>query len=78
MNKKLIYIFIVVIAVIAVGLWLWLNPPAANAPVGGTPQGPQGNVVTESDTTSVINQDLNSITIEDPDFKNIDNDLNSL
>ena len=25
-----------------------------------------------------VNQDLNNITVEDPDFKSIDNDLNSL
>ncbi len=82
MDKKSIYI-IVAIAIIAVGIWFWLNQPVSNAPVGETlaPVGvtsPQGSAVTEADNTASINQDLNNITVEDPDFKSIDSDLNSL
>ena len=71
MNKRSTYILIAVIATIAVGLWLWLNQPISNAPVGGT--SPQGG-----DDTASINRDLNGIIIEDPDFKSVDDDLNSL
>lgn len=85
MDKKSIYI-IAVIAIIAVGIWFWLNQPVSNAPVGETsPQGSvvtggdvTGSAVTEADNTASINQDLNNITVEDPDFKSIDSDLNSL
>ncbi len=92
MDKKSIYI-IVAIAIIAVGIWFWLNQPVSNAPVGETlapvgvtsPQGSAvmggditGGAVTEADNTASINQNLNNITVEDPDFKSIDSDLNSL
>ncbi|MDO8664353.1 MAG: hypothetical protein Q7K44_02275 [Candidatus Liptonbacteria bacterium] len=82
MDKKSIYI-IVAVAIIAVGIWFWFNQPVSNAPVGGTfaPVGvtpPQGGAVTEADNTASINQDLNNITVEDPDFNTIDTDLNSL
>lgn len=75
MNKKSTYI-IAAIAIIAVGIWFWLNQPVSNAPVGET--SPQGSAVTEADNTASINQDLNNITVEDPDFMSIDSDLNSL
>lgn len=69
MNKKIIYIIITAV-IITVGLWLWMNQPVSNAPTSQTPQ--------KDDTTGKINHDLNNITVEDPDFKNIDSDLKSL
>ncbi len=63
MNRKSIYILIVI--VVAVGLWFWMNQYASP-------------VVTEGDTTASINQDLNNIAVQDPDFNTIDTDLNSL
>ncbi len=84
MDKKSIYI-IAAVVIIAAGIWFWLNQPVSNAPVVETPQGSAvtggnvtGGAVTEADNTASINQDLNNITVEDPDFKNIDTDLNSL
>lgn len=78
MNKKLIYLIVAVIVVVAVGLWILANRPLSNTPATGTPQAQEGNAVVGSDTTGVINQDLNNITVEDLDFKSIDSDLNSL
>ncbi|MEK7546659.1 MAG: hypothetical protein AAB536_00550 [Patescibacteria group bacterium] len=76
MDKKSIYIIIAVV-VVAAALWFWVNQPASapGAPISGTPK---ENAVTGSDTTGAINQDLNSIMIEDSNFKTIDNDINSL
>lgn len=75
MNKKLIYILIAVVIIVAVGLWLRTSQPTSNTPTVGTPQ---ENIVARNNTTEVINQDLNNIMVDEPDFKDIDDDLNSL
>ena len=74
MGKTSIYILIIVAAMV-IWLGVWINQPGSNVPVGGTSV---GSIVAGSDTTSAINHELNAITVEDPDFKNIDSDLNSL
>lgn len=73
MNKNTIYLFIALLIIVA-GVWFWMNQPVLNAPTTGTPQ---GNVAA-NDTTAAINQDVNAINIQDPDFTNIDSDVNSL
>ncbi len=79
MNTKAIYILVAAVIVIAVGWWFWMNQPVSNQPASGTAQEQgQENVSAGSDATEAIDQDLNSITIEDPDFESIDGDLNSL
>jgi cell division septal protein FtsQ len=70
MNKT--YIFIVIIVIVVVGIWLWSRPPVSNAPVGNNAE------TSAVDTTASINQDLNNVNIETPDFEAIDTDLNSL
>ena len=70
MSKKVIYILIVIIVLAVIGIWFWTQAPVTQAPVSGTPQG--------NDNTAAITSDLNSISIEDPDFKSIDSDLDSL
>lgn len=76
MNKTSMYILIAVIAVVAAGLWFWRNQPVSNIPVSGT--SPQGNAALGGNDTASINQNLNNIILNEPDFKSIDNDLNLL
>ncbi len=67
MNKT--YIYIVIAIIVILGIWFWSRPPVSNAPVGSNPA---------VDTTVSINQDLNNVSVDSPDFKAIDTDLNSL
>ncbi len=70
MNKTFIYIVIAIIVVL--GAWFLLRQPVSNAPVENVPAN------SAADTTASINQDLNNISVQTPDFKAIDTDLNSL
>jgi len=78
MNKNIIIIGVVVVLLV-VGVWL-SKAPVSRAPVAGELplQGATGTTVQTGDTTDIINQDLQNITVEEPDFQSIDNDLNSL
>lgn len=79
-NKKTAYIIAAIIILMAVGAWLWLQAPVSQAPSAGElpPQGATGATVQASDTTSAIDQGLQNINIEDPNFQSIDSDVNSL
>lgn len=73
MNKST-YILIAVVIILVVGVWWWLNQPAsapAGAPAAGAPS-------VTNDSTAAINQGLNNVSIQDPDFGPVDADLNSL
>ena len=73
MNRTSLSVLIAV-AVVIVGVWLWaIQPPVLNVPAENIP----GTIV-RSDTSAAISSDLNSITIETPDFTNIDSDVSSL
>ena len=74
MNKT--YIIIAAVVLIAAGLWFLLNQPALNVPVDNAAV--SADAATSTDTTTSINQDLNNINVESPDFKSIDTDLDSL
>ena len=71
MNKNLIYTLVVIVVIVS-GAWFWMNP--VSSPTGGTSQ----KGVVETDNAASINQDLNAINVQDPDFNSIDADLNSL
>ncbi|HUX35851.1 MAG TPA: hypothetical protein VMV71_02350 [Candidatus Paceibacterota bacterium] len=73
MDKKIIYLIVAVVVILA-GIWLWMSQPSSGVPAGA----PQGSAVTGNDTTASINQDLNNVTVQDPNFNAIDTDLNSL
>lgn len=75
MSKKTLYIIIVIIVLLGIGAWWWMQAPVTHAPSTG--QVPQG-AVEPSDTTASINQDLQNITVQDPNFQSIDTDVNSL
>ncbi len=75
MSKRTLYIIIGIIILLAIGVWWWMQAPVTHAPsTGQVPQGAAGT----SDTTASINQDLQNITIQDPNFQSIDTDVNSL
>ncbi|MBI4085896.1 MAG: hypothetical protein HY433_01470 [Candidatus Liptonbacteria bacterium] len=78
MNKNIIIIGVVAVLLI-VGVWL-SKAPVSRAPVTeGLPlQDATGTTLQTGDTTGIINQDLQNITVEEPDFQSIDSDLNSL
>ena len=75
MSKKTLYIISIIIILLGIGAWLWTQAPVTQAPSTG--QAPQGAAET-SDTTASINQDLQNIIVEDPNFQSIDSDVNSL
>lgn len=86
-NKKIPIIFIIGVTIILIGLGIWYRQaqkgkiiaPSVNAPE--TPEVSQPtSPVTKEDSTSALNQELNSINIGDLDkeFQTIDSDLNSL
>ena len=81
MSKTLL-IIIVIIAAIA-GFWLWNSNKLEEGLLEPTPvsQGlPQLPEVSQGDTTSQIQEDLDKIDVGDIDnqFENIDTDLNNL
>lgn len=81
MSKNLLVI-IVIIAAIA-GFWLWNSnrlEESSLEPTPGTEGLPQLPEVSEGDTTSQIQADLDKIDLGDVDkqFESIDSDLNSL
>lgn len=84
MNKKTFSIVSVIVAVLIIGAWWWSKAPVSQAPNAGEPsqdttgiQSTTGAAI-QSDTTGIINQDLQNITVEDPDFQSIDSDVDSL
>ena len=80
MSKTLL-IIIVIIAAIA-GFWLWNSNKSEEGlgPIPNTQGLPQLPPVSNGDTTTQIQEDLNKIDLGDIEqqFKNIDADLNSL
>ena len=72
MDKKIVYL-IIAIVVIALAAWFWMKQPAPSVPVSAPVSGVQG-----TDSTSAINQEINSVTVQSPDFNAIDQDLNTL
>ncbi|MBI4085069.1 MAG: hypothetical protein HY432_01000 [Candidatus Liptonbacteria bacterium] len=74
MDKKSLYAIIAVVVIIIAGAWLWLNSERTS---DVSAPGTQGGTSAGNDTAS-INQDLDNINVEEPDFKGIDSDLNSL
>ena len=64
--------FVIGAIIVIVGVWFWLGQPASNAPTT------DNSMVSGADTTSAIDQDLNNISVDTPDFNSIDTDLNSL
>lgn len=75
MSKKTLSIIIIIVILLGIGAWLWMQAPVTQAPSTG--QTPQSSAET-NDTTASINQDLQNIAIEDPNFQSIDSDVNSL
>jgi hypothetical protein len=69
MNKT--YIFIIIAVILIAGVWLLLSQ-SSNAPTT------DNSMSSGADTTASINQDLGNISVQTPDFKPIDADLNSL
>ena len=71
--KRIVWIIVLIIIVI-VGFFIWgRRANRVSAPTGA-------NVVPGNDTTAAINQDLESLNINDLDqeFQSIDSDLNQL
>jgi hypothetical protein len=86
-SKKYSIVLIIGVAVILVGLgiWYWQSQEeeiiAPSAVVSTAPAAPAiAPVTVKEDSTSVINQELNSVDVSDLDkeFQAIDTDLNSL
>ncbi|MEK7537168.1 MAG: hypothetical protein AAB584_01875 [Patescibacteria group bacterium] len=80
--SKILLIIIVIIAAIA-GFWLWSSNKSDEGLLESTPSAeglPQLPEVSEGDTTSQIQEDLDNIDLGDIDkqFENIDADLNNL
>lgn len=89
-NKKIIIIIAIIIALLIIGFGIWYmfifiprETPFMPSPIPTRPSSETGLIYpTQSpqDTTSAIDNDLNSINVEsiDDNFKEIDADLNSL
>ena len=85
-NKKIIIIGVVIIVLLLIGLGIWIWQGKKYKKNKDYPYIPDitGLIETQKeipqDTTSAINNDLNSIDIEsiDDSFKEIDADLNNL
>lgn len=72
---------IVIIIIVAVGAWLWYLSDRIDLTKEPSTEGlPQLPVVSEEDTTTQIQQDLEQIDLGDIDkqFESIDADLNNL
>jgi len=72
-------VWIIIVAVIAVGAWVWFSQRSVieEPTTEGLPQLPE---VSDKDTTTQIQQDLNQIDLGDIEkqFESIDADLNNL
>ncbi len=81
MNKKIWIIFIIIVILAIIAIWYGMRKTPATAPSSEQPSAaaPQ-NVQAPSDTTSSINNDLQSVDTSSPDqnFQSIDTNLNSL
>ena len=81
-NKKIIIAVVVIVALLLIGLgiWIWQITRVSYMPDVYIPKPTEPHKPASQDTTSAINNDLNSINVEsvDDNFKDIDADLNSL
>ena len=85
-NKKNIIIGVVIVVLLLIGLGVWIWQGKKYKKDKDYPYMPnvqslmEAQIETPQDTTSAINNDLNSINIEsiDDSFKEIDADLNNL
>lgn len=80
MNKNIIIaiVIILILAVFGAGLWYWQNQRAEISPVPSVPAAEEVPAV--GDTTGVINQELEGVDVNglDPNFKEIDAELENL
>lgn len=80
-NKKNSKILIIGAAIILIGLGIWYSQTQKGKIVAPSVNAPEaGQSITKEDSTSALNQELDSIDIGDLDkeFQTIDSDLNSL
>lgn len=74
--KRILWTIIIIVIILA-GIWLWSSRVEEQPSTEGLPRLPE---VSETDTTTRIQQDLEQIDLGDIDqqFKSIDAELNNL